>query len=94
MTVGLHRSSQQQRLRSFLLGVTKVQAWWLDDSLVEFVDCRDDEPCYVVAGMIGCKHSSAVIAYRDDRIRPISVRRSRDKEAALYEGQRFRQEAR
>ena len=40
----------------------------------------------VVIGMIGGKHWSAVITYREDRIRLISVRRSRDEGVALYEG--------
>ena len=35
---------------------------------------------------IGDKHWSAVITYRNDSIRLISVRRSRDEEVALYEG--------
>jgi uncharacterized DUF497 family protein len=36
--------------------------------------------------MIENKHWSAVVTYREDRIRLISVRRSRDEEVALYEG--------
>lgn len=46
----------------------------------------EDEPRHAVIGMIGDKHFSAVITHRDDRIRLISVRRSREKEVALYEG--------
>jgi len=36
--------------------------------------------------MIDGKHYSGVITYRNERIRLISVRRSRDKQVALYEG--------
>jgi len=63
-----------------------AQKLWLDDMLLELEARSEDEPRFVVIGRIGGKHYSAVITYRDDRIRLISVRRSRDKEVALYEG--------
>ncbi len=64
----------------------KAEALWLDDRLIEVPVRTEDEPRFVVIGMIGGKHWSAVITYREDRIRLISVRRSRDEEVALYEG--------
>ena len=39
----------------------------------------------LVVGQIGGKHWSAIITYRQARIRIIAVRRSRDQERALYE---------
>ena len=45
-----------------------------------------DEPRYLVIGRIAAKHWSAVITYRSESIRIISVRRSRPEEVALYEG--------
>ncbi|MGV8082298.1 MAG: BrnT family toxin [Coriobacteriia bacterium] len=65
----------------------EAQELWLDDMLVEVKARSEDEPRFVVIGMISGKHYSAVITYRDDRIRLISVRRSREKEVALYEGE-------
>jgi uncharacterized DUF497 family protein len=44
-----------------------------------------DEPRWLVIGQIGSKHWSAVITYRQQRVRIISVRRSRDEEVAIYE---------
>ena len=41
----------------------------------------------MVIGRLGDKHWSAVITYRGDVIRLISVRRSRPKEVAIYEGE-------
>jgi len=38
-----------------------------------------------VIGRIGVKHWSAVITYRDQSIRLISVRRSRPEEVEIYE---------
>jgi uncharacterized DUF497 family protein len=64
----------------------EAQALWLDDMLIEVPARTQDEPRSVVIGMIGDRHWSAVITYREDRIRLISVRRSRDEEVGLYEG--------
>ena len=64
----------------------EAQALWLDDMLIEVPARTQDEPRFVVIGMIGNGHWSAVITYREDRIRLISVRRSRDEEVVLYEG--------
>jgi len=40
---------------------------------------------FIVIGQIDAKHWSAVITYRSDDIRIISVRRSREEEVVLYE---------
>ncbi len=45
------------------------------------------EARYLVVGMIDGKHWSAVITYRENRIRLISCRRSRAEEVAIYEGE-------
>lgn len=45
----------------------------------------EDEQRFLLIGKIGEKHWSAVVTYRDARIRLISVRRSRKKEVELYE---------
>jgi uncharacterized DUF497 family protein len=64
----------------------EAQELWIDERLLVVPARTEDEPRYLVVGRIGEKHWSAVITYREDRIRLISVRRSRDKEVALYEG--------
>lgn len=64
----------------------EAQALWLDEMLIEIPARTEDEPRFVVIGLIAGKHWSAVITYRGDRIRLIAVRRSRDEEVALYEG--------
>jgi hypothetical protein len=45
----------------------------------------EDEKRYLLIGKIGQKHWSAVITYRNDIVRIISVRRSRGKEVDYYE---------
>jgi len=57
-----------------------------DDMLIELEARSDDEPRSLVVGVIGGRHYSAVVTYREGRIRLISVRRARDSEVALYEG--------
>jgi hypothetical protein len=63
----------------------KAQALWADPDLIEVPARTTDEPRFVVIGRIGNRHWSAIIAYRNDRIRIISVRRSRKEEIEIYE---------
>ena len=65
----------------------EAQALWDDPELLEVPARTVDEPRYLVIGRIGGRHWSAVITYRDERIRLISVRRSRTEEVALYENE-------
>ncbi len=62
-----------------------AQLLWLDPDLLEIPARTDDEPRFLVIGRINTKHWSAVITYRETRIRIISVRRSRSEEVSLYE---------
>ncbi len=63
----------------------EAQALWLDEMLVEIPARTEDEPRFLVVGMISEKHWSAVITYRGEKVRLISVRRARDEEVAIYE---------
>jgi uncharacterized protein len=64
----------------------EAQELWNDTDWVE-VAARDvDEPRFLVIGQINGKHWAAVITYREERVRIISVRRARDEEVKLYEG--------
>ncbi|QEW08377.1 BrnT family toxin [Nitrincola iocasae] len=62
-----------------------AQVLWEDQDLLEVRAKSSDEPRYLVIGLIGMKHWSAVITYRGEKIRLISVRRSRKREVELYE---------
>jgi len=62
-----------------------AQELWIDSELIELQVKSDDEPRFIVIGLIAKNHWSAVITYRSDVIRIISVRRSRKKEVKLYE---------
>jgi uncharacterized DUF497 family protein len=64
----------------------EAQALWQDDKLIQIPARTQDEARFVVIGRIGNTHWSAVITYRRESIRIISVRRSRKEEVELYEG--------
>jgi len=64
----------------------EAQALWQDQQLLEIPARTQDEPRFVVVGLIADKHWSAVITYRGEVLRLISVRRSRAEEVTLYEG--------
>ncbi|ABQ24793.1 BrnT family toxin [Geotalea uraniireducens] len=63
----------------------EAQALWDDPDLLEIPVITSDEPRYLVIGKILGKHWSAVITYRSDKARIISVRRSRKEEIDIYE---------
>jgi uncharacterized DUF497 family protein len=67
----------------------EAQDLWLDSALVEIPARVTDEPRWLLIGRINGKHWSAVITRRDENIRLISVRRSRDDEVNIYESQDF-----
>jgi len=63
----------------------EAQTLWEDIDLLEIPARTDDEPRTIVIGRIGDKHWSAIITYRHEKVRIISVRRSRREERELYE---------
>ncbi|MFZ5818257.1 MAG: BrnT family toxin, partial [Chloroflexota bacterium] len=65
----------------------QAQALWNDESHLEIPARNLDEPRFLVVGKIRGKHWPAVITYRSENVRIISVRRSRDEEIELYENE-------
>ena len=58
---------------------------WADSNLIEIQARTVDEPRFLTIGKIGSCYWSAVITYRKNKIRIISVRQSRKEEIELYE---------
>ena len=56
-----------------------AQILWSDPDLVEVPAITSGERRFLVIGKISGKHWSAVITYRGNRIRIISMRRSRER---------------
>ncbi|MBT3342122.1 MAG: BrnT family toxin [Gemmatimonadetes bacterium] len=71
--------SDPRRLRKTGLDAESV-------SLVYVPARTTDEPRFLVVGRIGRMYWSGVVTYRENRIRIISVRRSRQEEILIYEG--------
>lgn len=57
----------------------------MDEKRIEIPARTEDEKRFLVVGKIGNLFLSAVITYRGDAIRIISVRRSRREEVDMYE---------
>ena len=64
-----------------------AQALWEDSDRVEIPARMEDEPRLMVIGRIGARVRSAVITYRGDVVRMISVRPANRKEVEIYEGE-------
>ena len=62
-----------------------AQELWADPDLLQVKAKSEGEQRYLVIGTIAGKLWSAVITYREDTIRFISVRRSRKGEVSIYE---------
>jgi len=63
----------------------QAQAIWDDTGVLEIPTKVKDEPRYLIIGKKDGKLWSAVVTYRNEKIRIISVRRSRLEEVEIYE---------
>jgi uncharacterized DUF497 family protein len=63
----------------------EAQELWKDVRSKESLLDSDSETRYMLVGRIGNKHWSAIYTYRNDKVRLISVRRSRRGEINDYE---------
>ena len=75
----------QANLKKHGINFLDAQVLWQDPDLLEIQAKSEDEPRFLVIGLIGKKHWSAIVTYRNGTIRLISVRRSRKSEVELYE---------
>ena len=85
ITFEFDEAKSQANLVKHGINFVDAQNLWNDPRLLEIPANTEDEPRYLMIGLINQKHWSAVITYRGMDIRLISVRRSRTEEVALYE---------
>ncbi|MBY0575300.1 MAG: BrnT family toxin [Gallionellaceae bacterium] len=85
ITFEFDEAKSQANLLKHGISFDDAQALWNDPRLLEIPAKTEDEPRYLVIGLIYEKCWSAVITYRGAKIRIISVRRSRTEEIAFYE---------
>ena len=64
----------------------EAQKLWDDPDFIKIPVKSSDEPRFLAIGKISEEHWSGVITYRTEKIRIISVRRSRKEEVDIYEG--------
>ncbi len=72
-------------LKKHRIDFIESQELWKDPNILEVETNFEIESRFIVIGKICEKHWSAVITYRGECIRIISVRRSRESEVNLYE---------
>ncbi len=63
----------------------EAQNIWNDPDRIEIPAKTIDEQRFLIIGKISDKYWSGIITYRNERVRIISVRRSRPKEIDIYE---------
>lgn len=63
----------------------EAQKLWDDPYILEIAAKTADESRYLMIGKIDDKYWSAIVTYRNQNIRIISVRRARKEEVKLYE---------
>ena len=85
ITFEFDEEKSQANLLKHGINFVDAQALWEDPRLLEIIAKTEDEPRYLMIGLINGKYWSAVITYRSTNIRLISVRRSRPEEVSLYE---------
>jgi uncharacterized DUF497 family protein len=79
-------AKSKENLAKHGIDFVQARALWQDLKLVEIPARTSGEPRWLVVGRIAKEHWSAVITYRGDTVRIISVRRSRREEVSIYEG--------
>ncbi|HBX35955.1 MAG TPA: toxin [Pseudohongiella sp.] len=79
------KDKSQINLEKHGINFEQAQELWNDPEMIEIRAKSEDEPRYLLVGLINNKHWSAVVTYRNGYIRLISVRRSRKSEVQLYE---------
>lgn len=62
----------------------EAQKLWMDNNRVEIPLRYVDEKRFLIISQIESEHWSAIFAYRENKIRIISVRRSRENKKEIY----------
>lgn len=82
------RRKSSRNKRKHGIDFIEARELWRDPDVIQAPGLRGDEERILVVGKINESHWTAVITYREDRIRIISVRRARRREIENYESQR------
>jgi uncharacterized DUF497 family protein len=86
MVFEFDKSKSKMNKKKHGIDFIEARALWEDPDRIEIPVKTVDEPRFIVIGTISDKHWSSIVTYRGEKIRIISVRRSRREEIELYEG--------
>ena len=78
-----HKSKENKKRHG--MDFVEAQMLWDDPDRIEVPARTIDEPRFIVIGKIADRCYSGIITYRGEKIRLISVRRSRREEVEIYE---------
>ena len=78
-----HKSEENKKRHG--IDFVEAQMLWDDSDRIEVPARTIDEPRFIVIAKIADKCWSGIITYRGEKIRIISVRRSRKEEVEIYE---------
>lgn len=78
-----HKSEKNKKKHG--IDFIEAQMLWDDLDRIEIPAITMDEPRCLVIGKIADRYWSGIITYRGEKIRIISVRRSRAEEVEIYE---------
>ena len=86
---GRGKVMRRSNLAKHGINFSDAQQLWADAERVEIPARTEDETRSLIIGKVAQKYWSAIITYRENRVRIISVRQSRKEEVALYESNRI-----
>jgi len=78
-------NKSQSNKKKHGIDFSQAQALWDDSDLIEIPARISDERRFLVIGKISGEYWPAIITWRREKIRIISVRRSRKEEIDIYE---------
>ena len=79
------RRKSQTNKKKHVIDFVEAQALWNDPDRIEIPAVTIDEPRFILIGKISDTHWSTIVTYRGEKIRIISMRRSRREEIEIYE---------
>jgi len=78
-----HKSQENKKRHG--IDFVEAQMLWDDSDRIEVPAKTIDEPRFIMIAKIADKYWPGIITYRGEKIRIISVRRSRKEEVEIYE---------
>ncbi|NQT69216.1 MAG: BrnT family toxin [Desulfobacteraceae bacterium] len=85
MELEFDKRKSQSNKKKHGIDFVEAQNLWENPDRIEIPLKAIDESRFIIIGKISDKHWSSIITYRNEKVRIISVRRSRMEEIEIYE---------